>query len=109
MPDREEFERRLLALVRSYMDKADELYAEGYEIGDFIVLYEIFTREEDSERLPPWSGGPRAGWNSPFVEFSSTTTEYWLDEAWLVEALERVRRRRFEPETEHDADGEQTD
>jgi hypothetical protein len=109
MPDRDEFERRLLALVRDYMDDADEIYPEGYEIGDFMVFYEVYTREEDSEQLPPWSGGVRAGWNSPSIAFSSTTTEYWLDEAWLVEALKRVRKQRLERESEHDADEEQTD
>ena len=59
-PDRDEFERRLLALVGGYMDDADELYpGEGYEIGDFMVLYEVFARVEDSEPLSPWSGGIR--------------------------------------------------
>jgi hypothetical protein len=92
--DREEFERRLLALVRDYMNAADELYPEGYDIGDFMVFFEVFTRVPDTEQLDPWSGGPRAGWNSPIIAFSSTTSAYWLDEAWLVEALARVRETR---------------
>ena len=89
--DRDEFERRLLALVRDYMDEADALYPEGYDIGDFMVLYEILERVPDTEQLNPWSGGPRAGWKSPALAFSSTTTQWWLDEAWLAEAHERVR------------------
>ena len=93
-PDREEFERRLLALVRNFLDEADELYPEGFEIGDFMILYEVFSRVEDSEPLEPWSGGVRAGLNSPMISFSSTTSAYWLDEAWLVEALAHVRERR---------------
>jgi hypothetical protein len=92
--DREDFERRLLALVRNYMDEADELYPEGYEIGDFMVLYELIRRVPPDEALEPWSGGPRAGWESPAVAFSSTTSKYWLDEAWLREALARVRQER---------------
>jgi hypothetical protein len=92
--DREEFERRLLALVRDYMDEADELYPDGYQLGDFMVLFEVFTRVSDSEPLEPWSGGVRSGLNSPDIAFSSTASAYWLDEAWLVEALARVRARR---------------
>ena len=64
---------------------------EGYDIGDFMVLYEVFARVPDTEQLDPWSGGPRAGWYSPTIAFSSTTTQWWLDEAWLLEALERVQ------------------
>ena len=92
--DREEFERRLLALVRDYMNEADDLYPDGYEIGDFMVIFEVFTRISDSESLDPWSGGVRSGFNSPVIAFSSTTSAYWLDEAWLVDALARVRERR---------------
>jgi hypothetical protein len=88
---RDEFERRLLALVRDYMDEADGLYTEGYDIGDFMVLYEILERVPETAQLDPWSGGPRAGWYSPTIAFSSTTTQWWLDEAWLLEALERVQ------------------
>ena len=94
--DREDFERRLLALVRSYMDDADGLYPGGYEIGDFMVLYELIREVPPEESLEPWSGGPRAGWESPAVAFSSTTSAYWLDEAWLREALAIVQTRRRE-------------
>jgi hypothetical protein len=76
-------------------DEADGLYPDGYEIGDFMVFFEIFTRIADSEPLEPWSGGVRSGFNSPEIAFSSTTSAYWLDEAWLVEALARVRERRL--------------
>jgi hypothetical protein len=96
MSDREEFERRLLALVRDYMDETDELYPAGYELGDFMVVYEVFTRVPSDEPLKPWSGGVRAGFDSPFIAFSSTTSDYWLDEAWLTEALRRVRQSREE-------------
>src|SRR5262249_6717223 len=94
--DRDEFERRLLALVRNYLDEADERYPEGYEIGDFMVIYEVNIRIPDGEQLEPWSGGLRAGWDSPVLAFSSTSSAYWLDEAWLSEALARVRRIRRE-------------
>ena len=96
--DREDFERRLLALVRNYMDEADELYPDGYEIGDCMVLYELIRRVPPDEPLDPWSGGPRSGWESPGVAFSSTTSAYWLDEAWLREAVAQVQARRREVE-----------
>jgi hypothetical protein len=92
--DREDFERRLLALVRNYMDEVDGLYPDGYEIGDFMVLYELIRQVPPDAALEPWSGGPRAGWESPVVAVSSTTSNYWLDEAWLREALVRVRHER---------------
>jgi len=41
MADREQFERRLLALVRDYLNETDEEFPEGYEIEDFIVLYQV--------------------------------------------------------------------
>ena len=93
-PDRNEFERRLLALVRDYMDEADERYPAGYEIGDFVVLYELYERVADDAPLKPWTGGVRAGFESPVVGFSSTHTAWWLDEAWFAEALASVRARR---------------
>ena len=34
---REEFERRVLALIRDQLDYMDEDNAEGYEIGDFVI------------------------------------------------------------------------
>jgi hypothetical protein len=92
--DREDFERRLLALVRNYMDEADEIYPEGYEIGDFMVLYELIRRVPEDEPLEPWTGGLRTGWESPGIAFSSTTSAYWLDEAWLREALTQVQEQR---------------
>jgi hypothetical protein len=107
--DREEFERRLLALVRDYMDEAEDHYPEGFEVGDFMVLFEIFTRVDDSEPLEPWSGGVRSGFNSPVIAFSTTTSAYWLDEAWLVEALGRVRERRRAAGDHEDANDPDTD
>jgi hypothetical protein len=60
-----------------------------------MVLFEVFHRVPDSEPLEPWSGGIRSGFNGPMLSFSSTTSAYWLDEAWLTEALSRVRARRL--------------
>jgi hypothetical protein len=103
---REEFERRLLALVRDYMDDVDEMNPDGYEIGDFMVIYEVFERIPESKPLEPWSGGVRAGFDSPYIAFSSTTGMYWQDEAWLREALYRVQTRREDRRAEANAQGE---
>ena len=78
------------------MDEADDRYPNGYEIGDFMVFYEIFERVAESAPLKPWHGGVRAGFYSPLISHSSTTSAYWLDEAWLVEALDTVRERRMD-------------
>jgi hypothetical protein len=85
--------------------EAYELYPDGYEIGDFMVLYELIRRVAPDEALQPWSGGQRSGWESPALAFSSTTSAYWLDEAWLREALSEVQARRREvddPDSEPD-------
>jgi hypothetical protein len=108
-PDREDFERRLLALVRNYMEDADEkdIFPAGFEINDFMVIYEILERVPDAKPLQPWETGPRsrAGFYSPVLAFSSTTSTYWLDEAFLAEALSRVRNDRKYYAELHDDDG----
>jgi hypothetical protein len=105
---RDDFERRLLALVRNFLDEADERNPHGYEIGDFMVLYEVFARVDESEPLEPWSGGVRQGFDSPGISFSSTTSAYWLDEVWLAETLARVRELRRSA-GDRDRDAEDTD
>jgi len=50
---REEFERRLLALVRSQMDISDRDHPHGWEISDFIVTARIHYAPEPEARLQP--------------------------------------------------------
>ena len=105
MADREQFERRLLALVRDYLREADEEFPEGYEIEDFIVLYQVRYGPSENEDLQPWHGGARPGsWLG--VAFSTSTGSHWHDEALLAEALQRVRDRRAELRFEQDATDE---
>lgn len=54
---REEVERRVLALVRSRLDECDEWYPDGYEIGDFIFLYQILIAPDRDSPPDPWHGG----------------------------------------------------
>jgi hypothetical protein len=100
--DREQFERRLLALVRDYLSETDEEFPEGYDIEDFIVVYQVRYAPEEGKDLQPWHGPPRPGWWLG-VAFSSTTGSYWHDEALLAEALDRVRNARWDKRHE-DAD-----
>ena len=97
MPDhvREEFERRLLALVREYLSEADELYPEGYEIDHFMVLYQLRIAPLSGEDLTVWDGGAHPGWRYGIAS-SSTTHDYWHDEILLTEALNRTRQNRSE-------------
>lgn len=74
-----------------------------------MVLFEVFTRIPDDEQLPAWSGGLRAGWESPQVALSSTNSVYWLDEAWLLEALARARERRREARESRETDADEAD
>jgi hypothetical protein len=103
--DREEFERRLLALVRDFLDESDEDHPEGYDIEDFIVLYHVRYAPPDGADLNPWDTGSRPGWWLG-VAFSSTTGAYSHDEAILAEALQRVRDLRYEMAREGDASDE---
>jgi hypothetical protein len=91
--DREEFERRLLALVRDFLDEADEESPGGYDIEDFIVVYQMRYAPDAEQPLQPWHGGQRPGWYLA-VAHSSSCGHYWQDEAMLAEALDLVRNRR---------------
>jgi hypothetical protein len=105
MADREQFERRLLALVRDYLNETDEEFLEGFEIEEFIVLYQVRFGPPEDQDLQPWHGGARPGsWLG--VSFSSTTGSHWNDEALLAEALQRVRDRRTELRYEQGATDE---
>jgi hypothetical protein len=104
--DREEFERRLLALVRDYMDGADRLYPGGYEIEDFIVVYQLRSAPDPDESLEPWDGGTRPG-SSFRISVSASTKTWSHDEAMLAEALRSTRKLRDERDAEEAADDEE--
>jgi hypothetical protein len=94
---REEFERRLLALVREYLSEADELYPGGYEIDHFIVLYQLRIAPLRGEDLTVWDGGAHPGWRYGMAS-SSTTRDYWHEEVLL---------RGFEPNAAESRRGDQ--
>jgi Endonuclease NucS N-terminal PH-like domain len=58
---REDFERRLLAKVRSSLDYLDETNPQGYEIEHFVLTFRYYRGLEPDERLEPWDGGRYVG------------------------------------------------
>ena len=90
MIDRDAFERRLLALVRDYMDSADELHPDGWDIEDFMVVYQIRIALPADEHLRAWDGGSQPG-SRLGVSSSSTSRSFWQEEALLTETLRKIR------------------
>jgi hypothetical protein len=90
---REDFEHRVLALLRDRLDECDETYGDAnYDVGDFMIVYQIY---EDHPPPEPWHGGPYAGWIQD-VHFVTSSPSWWIDEALLTEALAWVRQKRFD-------------
>ena len=103
--DRAELERRILALVRDFCDSCDETFEDGWEVGDFVILYEIYEELPDDATLKPWWGGPTRG-RGRSTSFSSTTSNWAQDEAMVREALRGIRSRRDEYGSDDDEDPE---
>jgi hypothetical protein len=55
---RDDFERRLLALVRDQMDYWDERFNQGWEITDFVVAARGYIAPEPDAPIEAWAGGP---------------------------------------------------
>jgi hypothetical protein len=105
---REEFERRLLALVRAQMDYTDEDYPHGWEITEFVVTARYHVAPEPGTTLDPWECGPYPGWGiNAWTRGSSPT--YWHDAELLQQALDHVLRRDNELLNESDAEDEPGD
>jgi len=100
---RQEFERRLLALVRHQLDYMDEDYPHGYEIDDFVITWRFHVAPEPGSTLQPWFGGPFPGWEMDGYTTGSSTS-YIVDEELLLAALDAIRSRR-----EAAAEGENSD
>jgi hypothetical protein len=89
---REDFERRLLALVRDHFDWVDEEYPDGYEIGDFVLTWHHYQAPDPNEPLKPWYGGPYPGWATGQTTLGSSPFLY-EDEVLLDLALGFIRDR----------------
>jgi hypothetical protein len=105
---RQEFERRLLALVRWKFDRLDEDFPEGWEITEFVVCGRFYTAPEPDDDPKPWYGGPFPGWGQNGFTLGSSTT-FWFDEDLLEESLQYTRNRQAELEADHDDDDDEDD
>jgi hypothetical protein len=90
---REDFERRLLALVRNEMDGIDEDHPHGWEITDFVVTARYYGAPKEAVELFPWDGGPYPGWQVNGFTCGSSPA-FFLDAQLLEEGLEVTLRRR---------------
>ena len=107
--DQEELERRLLALVRDYLEHADEneVYNDGYEVRDFTIIFSIHEPPKTDAALEPWDGGASPGW-AQWVAWTTTIRGDWMRQAVLEEALQMFHARGDE-ETDDDDDDEDGD
>jgi hypothetical protein len=89
---REDFERRLLALIRDHFEWVDEEYLHGYDIGDFVVTWHHYQAPDPNETLKPWYGGPYPGWSTGQTTLGSSPFLY-DDEVLLDLSLGHIRDR----------------
>lgn len=104
---REELERRVLALLRRQLDVMDELSPDAYELGDFVLAGRYWFAPEPDAELNPWDGGPYPGWNMDVWVAGSSPAD-WIDQELLERALEiaasRVRKAQLDEEQSDAAD-----
>jgi len=100
---REDFERRLLALVRDKIEQLDEDYPNGYEVGDFLVTFDFFSAPDADTELYPWEGGRYAGWHPNGMTFGSSRS-WFIDERLLYDALAFVKGKKDEADEETEED-----
>jgi hypothetical protein len=102
---RQEFERRVLALVRYNLDGLDEVYPQGWEITDFVIIGRTYLAPEPDDDPKPWYGGPFPGWWQGGLTLGSSPS-FYVDEDLLEESLEYVRNRLAEvDDAEDDEEG----
>jgi hypothetical protein len=105
---RADFERRLLALMRSELDACDESYPDGYGIGRFAILYEVLFPPTEDNELEPWAHS----WSrSSRIDFAFSDKSYWAELALLREVLDQVEEdrsdERWDARHRRDEDGDE--
>jgi hypothetical protein len=113
---REEFERRVVALIRNQLEDMEKEHP-GYEIGDFVLTFEFFDPPllDPGEELGAWVGGRYGGWWPNGQTFGSSSSWYvdrrlvwdaWLyvDRKWKEDEMRRENRR-LDNDQEADVDG----
>jgi hypothetical protein len=98
---REELERRVLALLRRQLDVMDELNPEGLAFGDFVLTGRFWAAPELDANLNPWDGGPYPGWYMSVWVTGSSPAD-WIDEEILEQALDISRSRANEAQRQLD-------
>ena len=58
----EEFERRVLAVLRDQFETMEEWSPNGYEFSEFVITATYWSAPEPDAELHPWYGGPYPGW-----------------------------------------------
>ena len=103
---RDDFERRLLALVRDQLDELDRDWSDGWEITDFVVTARFYAAPAEGEQLAAWEGGPYPGWSvNGFTRGSAAA--YFVDAELLQAGLDYTRwRMEKRPAPASDDDGE---
>ena len=96
--DRDEFERRLLGLVREWMARERD----GRKVGHFVVIYEVAADDDETHPSLAAPQGSFPGETRVGLSFSSRSD--WINEALLREALEIFQARRYEPDDDDDDD-----
>jgi hypothetical protein len=91
-PQREEFERRLLAMVRDQLEVLDRDWPHGWEITDFVVTTRFYGAREPEPSVEAWEGGPYPGWE-PFGWTRGSSPSYDHDAELLQAALRHTHAR----------------
>jgi hypothetical protein len=109
MPDKqlEDFERRVLALIRHELSGMEE-DEPGYEIGDFVLTFEYSVPPDHDVEIYPWAGGRYAGWWPNAMTFGSGIN-YRVDRALVWDAWLFVDRKYNEWQEEWLATKDQDD
>ena len=80
----EEFERRVVALIRDQLEAMGEDFPDGYEFADFVITCRFYAAPAPDASMQPWYGGPYPGWvQNAWTRGSSTS---WPVDISLVEA-----------------------
>jgi hypothetical protein len=103
----DDFERRVLALVRSQVDNLDRDYPDGWEITDFVITARFYHAPDPNAERFPWEGGPYPGWTASQWTRGSATG-YWIDAELLEEALGNTHAAMADSD-EDDPEGEDAD
>jgi hypothetical protein len=102
--DREEFEQRLLGLVREWdEDEVDR----RRRVGHFAVIYEVVLSDDETSPAKAAPPGFPPGETGIAVSFSSRSD--WINEALLREALDLVQAGRMYGTDDDEDDSEDED